>query len=70
MDSDHDTQGGNCAETFKSGWWHKDCFYANLNGIYRKGSNGDPKMLTWYHWGNKWQSLKSATMMMRPKSIP
>ena len=25
----------NCAVTFCSGWWHNDCFHANLNGVYR-----------------------------------
>ena len=68
MDSDQDTGRVNCAEVYKSGWWHKDCMYANLNGLYRKGSNGDPKMLGWFHWGNKWEALKSADMMIRPKS--
>nr|XP_022308164.1 angiopoietin-2-like [Crassostrea virginica] len=31
MDSDQETGRVNCAEVYKSGWWHKDCMYANLN---------------------------------------
>ena len=69
MDSDNDNSKGNCAEVYKAAGWNNDCFRANLNGFFGKGKNGDPKYLTWYHWGNNWQSLKSAAMMVRPKTV-
>ena len=68
MDSDNDNSKGNCAEAVKDAWWSNKCLDSNLNGLIGKGKNGDPKYLTWYHWGNKWQSLKSAAMMVRPKT--
>ena len=67
MDSDNDNSKGSCAESYKAAWWSNKCFDSNLNGLIGKGKNGEPKYLTWYHWGNKWQSLKSAAMMVRPK---
>ncbi|XP_078321652.1 ryncolin-4-like [Crassostrea virginica] len=68
MDSDNDNAKGNCAESYKAAWWSNKCLDSNLNGLIAKGKNGEPKYLTWYHWGNKWQSLKSAAMMVRPKT--
>ena len=35
FDQDNDfLKEGNCAAKFAGGWWHRNCFYANLNGIY------------------------------------
>lgn len=67
MDVDNDRNGGSCGKEYRSGWWHYNCAWANLNGLYAKGVNGNHKYSTWYHWGNKWQPLKSVTMMIRPK---
>ena len=30
-DNDNDQGGDNCAATFKSGWWHKNCYSFNTN---------------------------------------
>ena len=66
-DVDNDTSGGSCAQADTTGWWLKHCSYSNLNGSYSKGGSGKEKHLVWYHWGNKWLSLKSSVMMIRPK---
>ena len=36
MDSDRDqNEEENCAKTMGSGWWHRSCTHANLNGRYK-----------------------------------
>ena len=30
-DNDNDKWRNNCAATYKSGWWHNDCHYININ---------------------------------------
>ena len=31
-DNNNDKDGGNCAATYKSGWWyHRACHYININ---------------------------------------
>lgn len=67
LDADNDNKDGSCAKEYKSGWWHNNCFLANLNGLYRKASKADATELCWYSWGNTWRSIKSAVMMIRPK---
>uniref|UniRef100_K1Q3B3 Fibroleukin n=1 Tax=Magallana gigas TaxID=29159 RepID=K1Q3B3_MAGGI len=68
VDADNDKGGGDCAGAYKSGWWFNYCLHANLNGEYRKPpQNNDHTSLSWYTWENKWMSLKSAKMMIRPK---
>ncbi|XP_022303592.2 angiopoietin-1-like [Crassostrea virginica] len=31
LDADNDNKDGSCAKEYKSGWWHNNCFLANLN---------------------------------------
>ena len=30
-DNDNDKSSGNCADTWKSGWWHNNCHHVNIN---------------------------------------
>ena len=30
-DNDNDKYGGNCAASFKSGWWYNSCYHININ---------------------------------------
>lgn len=68
-DNDNDQWGKNCAATYGNGWWFNRCHQTNLNGIYYKKQTDSLAGMTWYYWenGNKWESLKSSKMMIKPK---
>lgn len=38
-DKDPDPLGIHCARAYMGGWWYKNCYKTNLNGLY--GSNSD-----------------------------
>ena len=49
----------------RNGWWHRECAYANLNGLYL-GEYSDSKTgMFWYEWKG-FQSLKKSEMKIRP----
>ena len=52
-DQDHDSSSsGNCAVTFRGGWWYNNChccIHVNLNGVYLIGGVKDAKGVTWYN---------------------
>ena len=65
-DKDVDMTSGNCAQKNKSGWWHKNCSYANLNGLYLKRKHKSSyEGVNWHHWKGSYYSLKGTTMMVR-----
>ena len=51
-DSYHGNYNSNCARLYESGWWFYQCFYTNLNGVYRPGGKVK-KSATGIHWGVK-----------------
>ena len=66
-DRDNDRYGTNCAVSFIGAWWYNNCLNSNLNGKYL-GDTTSPKGVTWYHWKNKYASLKFTEMKLRPSS--
>ncbi|XP_022784012.1 techylectin-5B-like [Stylophora pistillata] len=65
-DQDNDSNEGNCAELFQGGWWyHEDCFFSNLNGVYRQ-RRAETSGVSWYTWKRNYSSLKKAEMKIRP----
>ncbi|XP_047460684.1 fibroleukin-like [Mugil cephalus] len=70
--------GNICAEISHAGWWFHQCFYSNLNGVYYKGGRYSlkaqnllgPDGIVWFTWKDSdFYSLKSVTMMIRPRSF-
>ncbi|XP_070579358.1 microfibril-associated glycoprotein 4-like [Ptychodera flava] len=65
-DQDNDPGSRCCACIYNAGWWYKDCFYSNLNGVYIKGgtySATHSHGVEWYHWRNShWYSHKKVEM--------
>ena len=65
-DQDNDSNKGNCAELFQGGWWYReDCFFSNLNGVYRQ-RRAKTCGVSWYTWKRNYSSLKKAEMKIRP----
>ena len=57
----------NCAQVYKAGWWFKNCYNANLNGVYRNvaydtNNNG----VQWNSWLGPDAYLRSVVMAVRP----
>jgi len=62
-DQDNDASSSRtCAVEFKGGWWYKNCYDSNLNGVYKGGDDG----VEWYHWKGWWYSLRFTEMKIRP----
>ena len=67
-DRDNDIHSSlNCAVHAAGAWWYNSCHYSNLNGKYL-GDTTSHQGVNWYHWKNKYVSLKFTEMKLRPLS--
>ena len=64
QDNDYWSEGNCGGDRRRSGWWHRHCTLANLNGLYL-GQDGDSwTSMYWKMWKGK-QSLKKSEMKIR-----
>ncbi|XP_059423508.1 mucin-3A isoform X1 [Carassius carassius] len=66
-DRDPNTLSIHCAKAYLGGWWYKNCYKANLNGLY--ASYSDNKGVVWIDWKGKDASLPFTEMKLRPSYI-
>ncbi|XP_006010728.1 fibrinogen alpha chain [Latimeria chalumnae] len=75
FDKDNDKWEENCAEMYGGGWWYNKCQAANLNGIYYKGGQYDPRNnvpyevengVVWIPFKAADYSLNTVRMKIRP----
>eukprot|EP00794_Sanderia_malayensis_P020452 gene20452-22468_t len=57
-DNDNDAATWNCAASWKGGWWHNDCFFANLNNDYYNASVPQSHTPSTMSWVSQWTDLK------------
>ncbi|XP_016308223.1 uncharacterized protein LOC107662658 [Sinocyclocheilus anshuiensis] len=67
IDKDQNTLSIHCAKAYMGGWWYKNCYMANLNGLY--ASYSDNKGVVWIDWKGKDASLPFTEMKLRPSYI-
>ena len=65
FDRNNDQNSGNCAASYKGGWWYNSCHNANLNGQHT--ASNQVKRVVWLN-GGKWVYYPSVEMKMRPKT--
>ena len=65
-DRDNDNSSLDCVMKRRGCWWYENCGYANLNGWYCKSFQVNITCVRWFHWKNKYESLKGAEMKIRP----
>ncbi|XP_070563076.1 fibrinogen C domain-containing protein 1-like [Ptychodera flava] len=64
---DNDQSQGNCASTYKGGWWYTDCHQSNLNGLYLEGEHSSyANGVNWLTFKGHNYSLKFTEMKIRP----
>uniref|UniRef100_A0A3B4YMZ2 Tenascin-like n=1 Tax=Seriola lalandi dorsalis TaxID=1841481 RepID=A0A3B4YMZ2_SERLL len=63
-DKDPDPLGLHCARAYMGGWWYKNCYKTNLNGLY--GINSNNQGIVWIDWKGKDSSIPFTEMKFRP----
>ncbi|XP_046890687.1 tenascin isoform X2 [Hypomesus transpacificus] len=63
-DKDPNPLGIHCARAYMGGWWYKNCYKTNLNGLY--GVNSNNQGIVWIDWKGKDASVGFAEMKFRP----
>ncbi|XP_077384193.1 tenascin-R-like [Festucalex cinctus] len=63
-DKDPDSLGIHCSRAYMGGWWYKNCYKTNLNGLY--GINTNNQGVVWIDWKGKDSSIPLAEMKFRP----
>lgn len=63
-DKDPDPLGIHCARAYMGGWWYKNCYKTNLNGLY--GTNSNNQGIVWIDWKGKDSSIPFTEMKFRP----
>ncbi|MCJ8728760.1 hypothetical protein PDJAM_G00008090 [Pangasius djambal] len=56
-----------CAKNYMGGWWYKNCYKANLNGVY--ATFMQDQGVVWIDWKGKDISLAFTEMKLRPASL-
>ncbi|KAL7886407.1 hypothetical protein AOLI_G00041280 [Acnodon oligacanthus] len=66
-DKDPNPLSIHCAKAYMGGWWYKNCYKANLNGLYATFSENQG--VVWIDWKGKDVSIPFAEMKLRPASL-
>ena len=67
QDVDNDLFSGNCAQNNHGAWWFRSCFYAHLNGEYRRGVHNQEWLgVMWRDFKGTYYSYKVAEMKVAP----
>jgi len=67
-DQDNDASSDSCAVLYKGAWWyHRSCYYANLNGEYNNTAHGTG--VIWYQWKGWSYSLRFTEMKIKPFNV-
>eukprot|EP00794_Sanderia_malayensis_P003776 gene3776-4299_t len=64
-DRDNDLYATNCAVLYKGGWWHRDCFMANLNNLYPTSTNPSWDYMSWRFLKQEWGNIIFSEMKLR-----
>ncbi|XP_072536746.1 uncharacterized protein tnxba [Salminus brasiliensis] len=66
-DKDPNPLSIHCAKAYMGGWWYKNCYKANLNGLYSTFSENQG--VVWIDWKGKDVSIPYTEMKLRPASL-
>ena len=63
----NDYSSRNCAVYQRSGWWHENCTWTNLNGqYYESKQHNNDAAIYWYNWRYSKSSMKRVDMKIKP----